>query len=276
MDVAHKSAPTDGTRNSTSRLAGMQPPDTDSPSGLEVSGFRYGAYSRLRPLFDRTGGLILFIAWLPVMTLAWLAVRLTSAGPGLYTQVRLGLGGRRYRIYKLRTMYHNCEATMGGIRWSGKGDPRVTPLGQVLRKLHIDELPQLWNVITGDMSLVGPRPERPELVPSLAARIPGYHGRLVVPPGLTGLAQIQLPPDTDIESVRLKLSHDLCYIRERSAWLDIRLLVGTVVYLTGFSYSAVRSLLALPSPGSSHRPADDRTNSSGIQTIPSFAYGEAR
>src|SRR5213078_1616461 len=115
----------------------------------------------------------------------WVLVRLTSAGPGFYSQVRVGRGGRPYRIYKIRTMYHNCEA-VSGVRWSTKNDPRVTPVGGVLRQLHLDELPQLWNVLVGDMSLVGPRPERPEFVAELTKQIPYYGQRHALRPGITG------------------------------------------------------------------------------------------
>lgn len=201
---------------------------------------------RARQVFDQAAGWFLFLAALPVMATAWLVVRLTSTGPGVYTQTRVGLAGRHFRIYKLRSMYHNCEATMGGVKWSTKDDPRVTPVGRVLRKLHVDELPQLWNVAVGDMSLVGPRPERPELVAKLARQLPAYPERLAVSPGLTGLAQIQLPPDTSIDSVREKLRYDRAYIAARSPWLDLRVLVGTAFYLLGCSYALVRKLALLP------------------------------
>jgi hypothetical protein len=127
-------------------------------------------------------------------------------------------------------------------------DPRITPVGRVLRKLHLDELPQLWNVLAGDMSLVGPRPERPELVGPLAAMLPGYAERHLVRPGLTGLAQIQLPADSDVESVRRKLVLDHCYVGQCVVWLDVRILFGTVVYLCGFSYASIRRMMRLPNP----------------------------
>jgi lipopolysaccharide/colanic/teichoic acid biosynthesis glycosyltransferase len=206
----------------------------------------YDSVGRMRECFDRAAGLLLFVLALPLTVAGWVVVKLTSSGPGLYTQTRVGLAGRHFCIYKLRTMYHNCEVTMGGVRWSSKGDPRVTPVGRVLRKLHVDELPQLWNVVVGDMSLVGPRPERPELVAPLSRQIEGYTERLAVPPGLTGLAQIQLPPDTDLDSVRAKLRYDRSYIARRSPWLDLRLLFGTGVYLLGVSYVGVRRIALLP------------------------------
>jgi lipopolysaccharide/colanic/teichoic acid biosynthesis glycosyltransferase len=189
----------------------------------------------------------MLLAAAPVIAITWCVVRLTSSGPGFYSQVRVGRQGRTYRIYKIRTMQNNCERK-SGIRWAGRNDNRVTPVGRVLRKLHLDELPQLWNVIRGEMSLVGPRPERPEFVTPLAEAIPGYLERHTVRPGLTGLAQIQLPADSSIESVRQKLLLDRCYVNRHHLWLDVRILLGTAVYLCGFSYDAIRRMLRLPNP----------------------------
>lgn len=162
----------------------------------------------------------------PIMLLVALAVRLTSHGPAIYSQVRLGRHGRPFRIYKFRTMWHNCERHSGAC-WSLPGDSRVTPVGRFLRLSHLDELPQLFNVILGQMSLVGPRPERPEFVPQLKEAIPHYESRLQIRPGVTGLAQVQLPADTDLNSVRRKLTYDLWYIQHRSLWLDVRLIACT-------------------------------------------------
>jgi len=205
-------------------------------------------YDLLKRSTDLALGLVLLAVAAPAILAGWLAVRLTSRGPGFYSQTRLGRYGRPYRIYKLRSMYHDCEAA-SGVRWSTRGDNRVTPVGRVLRKLHVDELPQFWNIVLGDMSLVGPRPERPEFVGPLQSQIPGYMGRLKVRPGLTGLAQIQLPPDTGIESVKAKLVRDLHYVGHYSLALDARILFGTAVYLVGFSYAAVRAIAGLPDPG---------------------------
>src|SRR5262245_44715457 len=206
------------------------------------------AYDRLKRLIDVGLGLLLACLAAPVVLAGWVAIRLTSRGPGFYTQTRLGRFGRPYRILKLRSMYHNCEAR-SGVRWSGVGDARVTQVGSVLRKLHIDELPQFWNVLVGDMSLIGPRPERPEFVGPLQAQIPGYADRMLVRPGLTGLAQIQLPPDSGIESVRAKLVLDLHYVNHHGPVLDARILFGTAAYLLGLSYAGVRVVAGLPNPG---------------------------
>jgi lipopolysaccharide/colanic/teichoic acid biosynthesis glycosyltransferase len=206
---------------------------------------RARAYLRLKSAVDFGIALILFLLALPVMVLAGLLVKLTSHGPILYSQTRVGRFGQPFRIWKIRSMRHNCESS-SGAKWCTSRDPRVTFIGKILRKLHIDELPQLWNIIRGDMSLVGPRPERPEFVTVLDELIEGYSGRLTVKPGLTGLAQIQLPPDTDLESVRKKVALDLVYIDRIGPWLDIRLMLGTVVYLLGFSYAWVRRIMRLP------------------------------
>jgi lipopolysaccharide/colanic/teichoic acid biosynthesis glycosyltransferase len=144
----------------------------------------------------------------------------------LYSQTRLGRRGKPFRIYKIRTMHYDCER-LSGPAWSTHGDTRVLPVGRLLRRLHIDELPQLWNILRGDMSLVGPRPERPEFVPQLERLLPCYRQRLSVQPGLTGLAQVHLPPDSDLESVRRKLAFDLYYIRRGNLWLDVRILAAT-------------------------------------------------
>lgn len=201
----------------------------------------------LKRSFDLIASVGIAIPVVVVVALCWALVRLTSAGPGFYWQDRVGRNGRIYRIYKLRSMFYNCEA-ISGAAWSTKRDSRVTSIGRILRKLHLDELPQLFNVLKGDMSLVGPRPERPEFVEPLSQVIPGYSSRLAVRPGITGLAQIQLPPDTSVDSVRKKLILDRCYIREGSLWLDLRIILGTAVYLLGPSYVTVRRVMRLPNP----------------------------
>ena len=220
------------------RAADTKRPLPTPPAGPEDGGQR---------IFDLVVGSLLTAVALPVVALAWLVVCLTSAGPGFYTQTRVGRFGRPFRIVKLRTMYHACEAA-SGPQWSGPGDPRVTPVGRVLRRLHIDELPQLWNVLAGEMSLVGPRPERPEFAGPLSRVLPGYADRLLVRPGLTGLAQVQLPPDSDIGSVRRKLVLDRWYVTGRSVWLDARLVTATGFYVCGLSAAAVRRLGRLPDP----------------------------
>ena len=133
----------------------------------------------------------------------------------------------RFRMYKIRTMRRDAEAHTGPV-WTKTKDPRITRIGRILRKLHLDELPQLLNVMRGEMSLVGPRPERPEFVEVLAEEIPGYMDRVLVCPGVTGLAQVNLPPDTDLKSVRRKLLLDRQYVAEAGLLLDVRLFLCTL------------------------------------------------
>lgn len=202
-------------------------------------------YVPLKALFDFSLALLLLIALAPLILMLMVLVKLTSHGPALYTQVRLGLDGRPYSIFKIRTMFQDCER-LSGPQWSTSGDPRITRLGGFLRRCHLDELPQLWNVIRGEMSLVGPRPERPVFVDRLEKQIPNYVERLQVRPGITGLAQIQLPADSDLEGVRLKVAYDLCYIQRMGPWLDTRILVGTVLKAAGVRFDLTRRLLWLP------------------------------
>jgi lipopolysaccharide/colanic/teichoic acid biosynthesis glycosyltransferase len=184
-------------------------------------------FLRCKAICDFALAAFLMVLTAPLVLMAVLLVKLTSRGPAFYTQTRLGKDGMPFIIYKLRTMLHKCES-LTGARWSTPGDPRITPVGRLLRKTHIDELPQLWNVLKGDMSLVGPRPERPEFVPQLEQAIAHYGGRLSMKPGVTGLAQVQLPPDTDLASVRIKLAYDLYYIRHAGLWYDFRIMLATV------------------------------------------------
>jgi lipopolysaccharide/colanic/teichoic acid biosynthesis glycosyltransferase len=213
-----------------------------------VRPLRHRWYPPFKALLDFLLAAALCLPALPVVLLAALAVKLTSRGPAFYTQTRVGRRGRPFVIYKLRSMIHNCES-LTGPRWSIPGDPRVTPVGWFLRLSHLDELPQLLNVLRGEMSLIGPRPERPEFLPELERELPAYAQRLAVRPGVTGLAQVQLPPDTDLGSVRRKLAHDLYYIRHLSPWLDLRLLACTALYAAGVPFRVAGRLLAIPGRG---------------------------
>jgi lipopolysaccharide/colanic/teichoic acid biosynthesis glycosyltransferase len=206
-----------------------------------------GWYAAVKVGLDYTVALVFFPFALILVALASLAVKLTSPGPVFYTQTRVGLNGRLFRIVKIRTMRHNCELVTG-IQWAKKNDTRVTLVGKFLRLTHIDELPQLWNVLRGEMSLVGPRPERPEVIhaKSLERLVPGYSHRLNVKPGVTGLAQVQLPADTDITSVRRKVAYDLYYVQNQGLLLDLRLLFATIFKpLIGPKW--LRRLFLLPS-----------------------------
>jgi lipopolysaccharide/colanic/teichoic acid biosynthesis glycosyltransferase len=199
---------------------------------------------------------LLLALFLPFIVVGGLLVKLTSRGPVFYTQTRVGRNGVLYTIYKLRSMRHNCEKQSGAC-WSTTGDPRITRIGRLLRASHIDELPQLWNVICGHMSLIGPRPERPEFVRQLNKVVPRYSERLSVRPGLTGLAQVVLPPDSDIASVRRKLAHDLYYIAHRGWWLDVRLLIGTALILLRVPDRLSQALLRLPAAKDVERQYED-------------------
>jgi sugar transferase (PEP-CTERM system associated) len=166
------------------------------------------------------------VAATPIMLLTALAVRLTSAGPVLYRQVRVGLDGRPFTLYKFRSMRADAEAETGAV-WASKDDPRVTPFGRIIRKLRIDEIPQLFNVLKGEMSVVGPRPERPEMVQSLSEKIPYYGHRHCVRPGITGWAQINYKYGDTLEDVVPKLEYDLYYIKNMSLSLD-----NYIIFLT--------------------------------------------
>jgi lipopolysaccharide/colanic/teichoic acid biosynthesis glycosyltransferase len=203
-------------------------------------------YASCKATGDFVAAIILIVLTAPLMVLSMILVKLTSRGPVIYSQTRLGRGGRPFTIYKIRTMFHNSEATTGP-RWSTADDPRITPVGRFLRRTHLDELPQLWNILRGEMSLVGPRPERPEFVTQLERAIPRYRARLVVRPGMTGLAQVQLPPDTDLNSVWRKLMCDLSYIAQLSFWLDLRILACTVFNLLGIPYATSLKIFRVPS-----------------------------
>jgi lipopolysaccharide/colanic/teichoic acid biosynthesis glycosyltransferase len=148
----------------------------------------------------------------------------------VYAQTRAGRGGRLFRIFKIRSMHHT-RANAADFAWATAGDRRITRVGKVLRALHLDELPQLVNVLRGEMGLVGPRPERPEVIAGkgLADEVPGYALRTLVRPGVTGLAQIQVPADSDVTSVKHKVYYDLYYLAHQSVWLDLRICVGTVL-----------------------------------------------
>jgi lipopolysaccharide/colanic/teichoic acid biosynthesis glycosyltransferase len=189
---------------------------------------------------------VLIVVTAPVMLLGMLLVYLTSPGPVIYCQTRLGQYGRRYTIYKIRSMNHNCER-LTGPTWAKPGDNRVTWIGKILRATHIDELPQLWNILCGEMSLVGPRPERPEIAFQLERALPRFQERLSVRPGVTGLAQVQLPPDVDLNSVRRKLACDLYYIGQITPWLDLRILIGTALGVLGIGFAVTGRVLRIPS-----------------------------
>jgi lipopolysaccharide/colanic/teichoic acid biosynthesis glycosyltransferase len=218
------------------------PPVYSDSSFLEPS---TGWYLGIKSLAEFLFAFGLLVLTIPLVILAAILVKLTSRGPVFYSQVRLGKNGKPFTIFKVRTMYHRCES-LTGPQWSQPGDSRITPVGRFLRQTHLDELPQLWNVLRGDMSLVGPRPERPEFVDQLEKALPLYRSRLQVRPGITGLAQVQLPPDTDLASVRRKLAHDIYYVRRLGCWLDLRILISTGMNTLGIPNSWFHRLTQIP------------------------------
>ena len=190
-------------------------------------------YLFVKSVLDFIGALFLFVITIPVMMAVALAIKLTSAGSVLFRQVRVGQDGREFVLYKFRSMPEDAEAKTGPV-WSGEGDSRATPLGHLLRRFHLDELPQVFNVLRGEMSLVGPRPERPCFVSFLRHLIPNYNLRHSVRPGITGLAQVFYPYGASVEDAREKLRYELYYARHISLGLDLRALAKTIdVVLAG-------------------------------------------
>ncbi len=178
---------------------------------------------RLMDLLLASVGLLLS---LPILSVAAIAIKIDSRGPVLLRQGRVGWMGRPFKLLKLRSMRVDAESN-GKPQWASVGDPRVTRVGRILRKFRIDEIPQLINVLRGQMSFVGPRPERPEFMEELTACVPFYHLRHYVPPGITGWAQVMYPYGACVQDARRKLQFDLCYIRNASPFLDMRIVLRT-------------------------------------------------
>jgi exopolysaccharide biosynthesis polyprenyl glycosylphosphotransferase len=178
----------------------------------------------IKGLLDRLIAGVLLVVSLPVLGVASLLIKFTSSGPIFFRQQRVGQGGKVFTVYKLRTMVRDAEAVTGAVL-ARESDPRVTKIGRILRESRIDEIPQLINVLNGSMSLVGPRPERPEFVKEFSQTIPGYVERHQVKPGLTGLAQVNGEYHTTPE---YKLKYDLAYIYNYSLWLDLRIMIESV------------------------------------------------
>ncbi|GAA3756948.1 TIGR03013 family XrtA/PEP-CTERM system glycosyltransferase [Terriglobus aquaticus] len=202
-------------------------------SGLQPSTMFYGEGFRVKTGVQLTrvlvSGLVagcILLVFLPFFPLVVLAVRLSSPGPIFFRQTRVGMGGKPFHVYKFRSMRTDAEAS--GAKWAVKNDPRVTPIGTFLRKTRIDEVPQLWNVLRGDMGLVGPRPERPEFVPYLAENLPFYNLRHLIRPGLTGWAQVRYGYGATLEQAREKLEYDLYYIKHMTLGLDLLVMFETI------------------------------------------------
>jgi lipopolysaccharide/colanic/teichoic acid biosynthesis glycosyltransferase len=212
------------------------------------------SYREIRPALDYAATVVMLVLATPLMILVALVVKLTSPGPILFAQVRVGENrrnvsgnrsddngsgrspgcrrrsnnyGQLFTIYKFRTMYVDAESASGPT-WSKKGDPRITPVGRVLRATHLDELPQLFNVLRGEMSLIGPRPERPYFVQKLKDEVNGYLLRLQVRPGITGLAQVSHKADETLADVVRKVAFDRLYVARQSVSVDIKILLATI------------------------------------------------
>jgi lipopolysaccharide/colanic/teichoic acid biosynthesis glycosyltransferase len=171
---------------------------------------------------------------LPLLLLIAAAVVASDRGPALFAQERIGWRRHTFRMLKFRTMDPPAERATGPT-WSWEGDPRVTPIGRILRATHLDELPQLWNVLCGEMSLVGPRPERAVFIEELEQVIPGYINRLAIRPGITGLSQLRNGYDESLRSVRRKVRYDLLYVRRGCTLLDAMILLDTILLAFGLS-----------------------------------------
>jgi len=212
------------------RLLGRVPLDIarEDPWLRALGSVRAGsAYAWVKRALDVVGVLLIGLAVVPLLPLVALAIRLDSPGPVFYAQTRVGLGGRPFRIHKFRTM--RSDAERDGAVWAQPGDRRVTRVGRFLRRVRLDELPQLWDVLRGEMSLVGPRPERPEFTALLEREMPDYAKRHAVKPGLTGWAQVRHSYTRSVQETRTKLEFDLYYVKHVSLALDLRILLRTIL-----------------------------------------------
>src|SRR5208337_3552566 len=210
------------------RLSGKLPLDGLNPSNLIFTeGFRMSTTHQLfRRLLSFAVSFIGLVICLPLIPFIILAVRLSSPGPILFTQTRVGQRGRLFTAYKFRTMRQDAEAQ--GAVWATKDDPRVTPIGRIMRSTRIDEIPQLWNVLRGEMGFVGPRPERPEFVQWLAREIPFYELRHMVRPGFRVWAQVRYQYGAKLEQTKRKLEYDLYYVKHMSVGLDLLIMFETM------------------------------------------------
>jgi len=186
---------------------------------------RYAEFKRAIDILFAFPGLVVAS---PIILILAIIVKLSSRGPAFYLQERVGMDGRVFQIVKLRTMVQNAESKTGPV-WATVNDPRETPVGRLLRRTHLDELPQLWNVLKGDMSLIGPRPERPVFVEKFKQEIPNYTERLAVRPGITGWAQVNHVYDQSVDDVRTKVKFDVEYIHRMGWGIDLRIMWATAM-----------------------------------------------
>jgi sugar transferase (PEP-CTERM system associated) len=209
------------------RLMGKLLTDYVRPSVLifSASPMRHTIQIWAKNAIDFVVALTLLIATFPLMLATAMLIKITSRGPIFYSQVRVGLGGKTFTIYKFRSM--RTDAEKDGARWASTNDDRITPIGRFIRKTRIDELPQLINVLKGEMSMVGPRPERPQFVNKLKEEIPFYELRHIMRPGLSGWAQVRYQYGSSVEDAHEKLRYDLYYIKNYSLFIDLTILLET-------------------------------------------------
>lgn len=215
---------------------------SNNPAAVSTDGPRHRGYVVCKLVIEWLFSLVLLVLTSPLMLVMALLAKISSPGPAFYRQTRAGLDGRPFSMLKIRTMITNSETATGAV-WSSAADARVTRVGRFLRDTHLDELPQLINVLRGQMGIIGPRPERPELIEKITVAIPQYTKRLGLRPGLTGLAQVQRPADASLEDVRQKLAYDLYYIRNVTLWLDLRIVLCTFFHLSGLLLNSLGKLL---------------------------------
>ena len=255
VDMSHPQGPAGSTSKYAAIRCDVSIPEGISPgevpSGV-VETLDVTAYHNWKRLWEFPVALLLAPPALLLAGILAIVVRCTSPGNGVYSQVRSGRNGKPFTMYKLRSIKIAAESQ--GIQWcEGERDPRITPLGYWLRKLHLDELPQIINVLRGDMSFCGPRPERPEIVEELEKVIPYYQSRLTIRPGITGFSQINLPADSDTGSVLKKQTLDLEYVENASLLYDFAMVACTALRLVGVPGSIATKLAGL-----TKRPEDSR------------------
>ena len=187
---------------------------------------KYSYQQRIKFLAEILLSIILLTLSSPILIIFGFLIWITDKGPIFYSQIRVGKNGKHFRIWKLRSMHVNAEKN--GIKWSTKNDERITFIGKIIRRARIDELPQLFSVMTGDMSLIGPRPERPEIEDSLNNQISNYKIRQTIKPGISGWAQVNYPYGASIEDSKNKLSYDLFYVKNISIFLDLLIFIKTI------------------------------------------------
>jgi sugar transferase (PEP-CTERM system associated) len=228
LDLRYQGLLIDDSKVLVERLEGKLPLEGLTPSSLIFTdGFEIGAGKLLVRRFVSFGvSLTGLILCLPIIPIVMILVRLTSPGPIFFKQVRVGRHGRTFEVIKFRTMREDAESD--AAIWATENDPRITPLGRFLRSSRLDEIPQLWNVLKGEMSFVGPRPERPEFVEWLKREIPFYELRHMIRPGITGWAQVRYHYGASLEEARRKLEYDLYYVKHLSLGLDLLIMFETI------------------------------------------------